>query len=337
MTKHILFLAISATLGVAAYSSFSITTLILIILFLSFLYVHFNGNTKMVLVNLVNLLLFATMAYVSELRHETLYTGEEHRFQITFIEQPNVDGNLLKAKVMTNQKEKLQLRYNISTEAEKTTLESNLAIGLTCIVNGSLVEPEASRNENSFNYQRYLKQQNIHWILKVEHMAWNHCSVTDSSFVIRLKNFRKQGIAYVNEHFPPQSSGFVTALLFGDQTYIDEEILTNYQRLGLVHLLAISGLHVSFLTGILFFLGIRIGVTREKMMMVILIFLPMYAILSGATPSVLRACLTAILFSLFYYGKKECQQSWSLGLCMYSCYLFSLICYLILVFSSPLL
>ena len=56
-------------------------------------------------------------------------------------------------------------------------------------------------------------------------------------------------------------------------------------------------------------------------MMVILIFLPMYAILSGATPSVLRACLMAMLFFFFYYGKKECQQSWSLGLCMY-CLLF---------------
>ncbi len=314
MTKHILFLAISATLGVAAYSSFSITTLILIILFLSFLYVHFNGNTKIVLVNLVNLLLFATVAYVSELRHETLYTGEEHRFQITFIEQPNVDGNLLKAKVMTNQKEKLQLRYTISTEAEKMKLESNLPIGLTCIANGSLVEPEASRNENSFNYQRYLKQQNIHWILKVEHMTWNHCSVTDSSFVTRLQNFRQQGIAYVNEHFPPQSSGFVTALLFGDQTYIDEENLTNYQRLGLVHLLAISGLHVSFLTGILFFLGIRIGITREKMMGVILLFLPMYTILSGGTPSVLRACLMAMLFFLLLLWKKRISAIMAIGL-----------------------
>ncbi|MBR8645251.1 ComEC/Rec2 family competence protein [[Brevibacterium] frigoritolerans] len=51
---------------------------------------------------------------------------------------------------------------------------------------------------------------------------------------------------HIREHFPEESSGFVTALIFGDQRYIDEGDLTNYQRLGLVHLLAISGLHVSF-------------------------------------------------------------------------------------------
>ena len=59
-------------------------------------------------------------------------------------------------------------------------------------------------------------------------------------------------------------------------------------------------------------------------MMVILIFLPIYAILSGATPSVLRACLMAMLFFRFYYGKKECQRLWSIG-----------IVYLLLLFIQP--
>ena len=182
-----------------------------------------------------------------------MYTGKEKSVQITFIKQPIVDGNLLKAKVRTEQKEKLQLQYKISTEEEKNNLERNLPIGLTCLANGSLIEPESSRNENSFNYQQYLKQQNIHWILKAENIKWSHCRTTNSSIVTKLKNFRQQGIAYINEYFPSTSSGFVTALLLGDQTYIDEVVLTNYQRLGIVHLLAISGLHVSFLTGMLFF------------------------------------------------------------------------------------
>ena len=240
------------------------------------------------------------------------------------MEQPIFDGNLLKAKVLTEQKEEVQLHYKILTEEEKNKLESNLQIGLTCLAKGSLIQPEANRNENSFNYQQYLKQQNIHWILKAENIKWSHCSFNNSSVITKLKNFRQQGIAYVNEHFPSTSSGFVTALLFGDQTYIDEDVLINYQRLGIVHLLAISGLHVSFLTGMLFFLGIRIGVTRERMMIIILIFLPMYAILSGATPSVLRACWMAMLFTFLLLWKKRMSAITAIG-----------IVYLVMLFIQP--
>lgn len=324
MTKHILFLAVSASFGVVANSSFQIKLFLWIFLFFCLLFYRFNGNGTILLLNLTSLLLFYSAAYVSEWRHETNYAGEEKKFQITFKEQSNIDGNLLTAVVTTSQKENLQLRYNISTEAEKNTLESNLPIGLTCLVKGSLVEPEANRNENGFNYQQYLKQKHIHWILKADFLSWTNCRMVDSSLVTKLQNFRKRGIIYVNEHFPPEASGFVTALLFGDQTYIDEEILTNYQRLGIVHLLAISGLHVSFLTGMLFYLGIRIGVTREKMVVVLLLFLPVYAILSGAAPSVLRACCMAMLFFSLLLWKKRVSASATIG-----------IVYLFMLFVQP--
>lgn len=314
MTKHILFLAVSATLGVTANSFFQIKLFLLIFLFFVFLYIRFNGNGKILLVNLINLLLFYTLAYSSDMMHKSVYSGTEKSFQITFNEQSIVDGNLLKAKVMTEQKEVFQLYYKMFTEEEKNYLNSHLQIGLTCLAKGSLSKAESSRNENSFNYQRYLKQQNIHWQLKAENIEWSNCSTTNSSVVTKLKNFRQRGITYVNEHFPSTSSGFVTALIFGDQTYIDEVVLTNYQRLGIVHLLAISGLHVSFLTGMIFYLGIRIGITRERMMIVILIFLPMYAILSGASPSVLRACCMAMLFTFLILRKKRLSAIASIGI-----------------------
>ena len=314
MTKHILFLAVSATLGVTANSFFSFTLSLLIFLFFIFLYIRFKGQGKILFVHLLILMLFYTAAYTSELRHETGYTGNETSFQITFNEQPIVDGNLLKAKIITEQEEKLQLNYKILTEQEKHALERNLAIGTTCLANGTLKKPESNRNENSFNYQQYLKQQSIHWVLKAEKITWSHCTVMNSSIIIKLKKFRQQGITYINEHFPSTSSGFVTALLLGDQTYIDEEVLTNYQRLGLVHLLAISGLHVSFLTGVLFFVGIRLGVTRERMMVILLLFLPVYAILSGAAPSVLRACLMTMLIILLLLWKKRMSVILSIGL-----------------------
>ncbi|MFB5283793.1 DNA internalization-related competence protein ComEC/Rec2 [Peribacillus sp. Hz7] len=324
MPTHILFLAVSATLGVAAHSSFQVKFILYILLFFCFLYYRFNGQLNILLMNGVTLLVFYMAAYLSDVYHQTGYTGEESSFEITFSTQPSVDGNLLKAAVTTSTKEILQLRYTIPSEMEKKAIETNLQIGLICPATGSLLEPEKNRNENSFNYKRYLQQQHIYWILEANSIVWADCRVGKKSIVTTLQQVRQAGITYVNVHFPSEAGSFVNALLFGDQTYISEEILTNYQRLGIVHLLAISGLHVSFLTGLLFYGGIRIGITREKMMMVILVCLPMYAILSGAAPSVLRACCMAMLFFLLLLWKKKVSASGTIG-----------VVYLLLLFVQP--
>ena len=66
MTKHILFLAVSATLGVTANSFFQFKLLLLILLFFVFLYVRFNGNSKTLFVHFMTLMLFYAAAYSSD-------------------------------------------------------------------------------------------------------------------------------------------------------------------------------------------------------------------------------------------------------------------------------
>ncbi|MFS0595943.1 DNA internalization-related competence protein ComEC/Rec2 [Peribacillus frigoritolerans] len=205
------------------------------------------------------------------------------------------------------------LRYKITTKLEQEKLSQFLRIGLSCPAEGTLQIPEKNRNENSFDYQRYLFRHGTHWIFKADSISFQECKEGGNSILLSIRNLRLKGIAYIREHFPEESSGFVTALIFGDQRYIDEGDLTNYQRLGLVHLLAISGLHVSFLTGVLFYIGIRVGITRERMMMAILLFLPVYMLLSGASPSVVRSCSMAMLFFLLLLFKKRISAGAAIG------------------------
>ncbi len=102
---------------------------------------------------------------------------------------------------------------------------------------------------------------------------------------------RKHIISFTNSLLPPDSTGIVQALTVGDRFYVEDEVLTAYQKLGVVHLLAISGLHVGILTAGLFYIMIRLGITREKASILLLLFLPLYVMLTGAAPSVLRAAL----------------------------------------------
>ena len=115
-------------------------------------------------------------------------------------------------------------------------------------------------------------------------MNLSSCTPYKKSLLSFFQSIRQDGIIYVKEHFPKESAPLAIALLFGERDFIPEDILTSYQKLGIIHLLAISGLHVAMLGGMIFYFGIRLGVPREKMTTVLLVFLPCYALITGAAP-----------------------------------------------------
>ncbi|EAH0028663.1 ComEC/Rec2 family competence protein, partial [Listeria monocytogenes] len=83
------------------------------------------------------------------------------------------------------------------------------------------------------------------------------------------------------------------------------EMYEVYQQMGVVHLLAISGLHVNLLIGAIYFLLLKFGITRERAITCLLVFLPFYVILTGANPPVIRAAtMTALLLLSEKYTTK---------------------------------
>ncbi|MEC2054354.1 DNA internalization-related competence protein ComEC/Rec2 [Peribacillus psychrosaccharolyticus] len=302
MAKSLIMAAFSATLGVAVISFpgwKSITCILLYFLFL-FLTQRMNHLFYYFLIFII----FVLVASWNNHRNVTTFSGTETQQIVYFTDQPDIDGNILRGKVDTLTGEQLMLQYKIKSEQEKVQLQAGLKFGVSCPITGNLAKPERRRNPNGFDYKRYLELHSIYWIFKADTLSLPTCSAAKQTFVQSIRDFRSEAIIYVNEHFPKESSGFVNALLFGDQKWIDEDELVTYQRLGLVHLLAISGLHVSFLAGFLFYLGIRVGVTRERMTLIMLLLLPIYIVLSGASPSVLRSCFMAMLFFAASLSKK---------------------------------
>ncbi|MDF2670385.1 MAG: internalization-related competence protein ComEC/Rec2, partial [Paenibacillus sp.] len=68
-----------------------------------------------------------------------------------------------------------------------------------------------------------------------------------------------------------------------------------FSKLGLTHILAISGLHVAvFVAGCLFLLRV-LGFTKEKALIITLAFVPIYTAIAGGSPSVVRAGLMAMI------------------------------------------
>lgn len=94
----------------------------------------------------------------------------------------------------------------------------------------------------------------------------------------------------------PQNGALARALLLGDKTRLSDEEYAAFQNAGIVHLLAVSGLHISVLAEALrLFLRKVLRFSRRTAYWTVLPFLLLYAAVTGFPASILRA---AICFAL---------------------------------------
>lgn len=234
-------------------------------------------------------LVFITVGYIDSVLFETEYTGREKSFLILFDDEIQVEGDLLFAYAKSMPaNEKLALRYRIKSVSEQQSIQELLIPGMSCQASGSLNSPSPARNPNAFDYQKYLQHNKISWTLDVDTLSLKTCS-KQTSTLTALKAFRQREVARIKDMLPKETSALAAALIFGERNLFDHETERSYQKIGIVHLLAISGLHVGLLTGMMYFILIRVGVTKEKTDILLMAFLPVYAIITGLAPPVVRA------------------------------------------------
>lgn len=89
--------------------------------------------------------------------------------------------------------------------------------------------------------------------------------------------------------------GIAAALVLGDKSFLDKELKSAYSESGAIHVLAVSGLHVGLVYGFFFWilnqLSLFISLGQRTKSGLLLLLLVVYAIFTGASPSVCRAVL----------------------------------------------
>lgn len=171
-----------------------------------------------------------------------------------------------------------------------------ISSGSHCDISGSLFKPEPASNPHQFDYRTYLLQQGIVYQLYIDNISEVTC---EPSYVFHLMNkIRLQLFQSTLEKLDDEVTAWLHALVLGDDSRIDEAVIDIFQRWSLSHILAISGLHVGIIVGLLYVALVRSTLwTKETSQWIIMFFLPIYAFIAGGQPSVLRASLM-VLFAL---------------------------------------
>lgn len=113
---------------------------------------------------------------------------------------------------------------------------------------------------------------------------------------------RQQLLSVIDSCFPEDAAAFSKALLLGDRTGIDYETNTNFKVSGIMHIIAVSGLHVSILFTLIY------TICFKRRWLVALIGIPtlcLFAAVGGFSPSVVRACIMQGLMMLAMLVDKE--------------------------------
>lgn len=154
-----------------------------------------------------------------------------------------------------------------------------------------------------FDYAAYLRKQEIWFQAVINKSEW--ISVSRDS--VELEPSFKRDVALIRYSLirkmhsgglDPPAQAFISALVLGYKKDLDPQLKEQFTSIGVVHVLAVSGLHIGIIYWVLqklFFFLLMIKGGRYLNVFVVLGFLWFYVFLAGFSPSVLRA---AFMFSL---------------------------------------
>lgn len=156
---------------------------------------------------------------------------------------------------------------------------------------GTLVKTEKNHIPLLFNYQRYLKENNIKGI------------ITDITYqkvkkTISIYSLHQKILNYFNLQFKGKTLAFLKALLIGDKTSLGDKLSDEISRVGIGHLFVISGLHMNVLQKIVEKLLKLFRVPKASHTIIIIAFFFLYFLITLYLISILRVLLVFLISSI---------------------------------------
>ncbi len=191
--------------------------------------------------------------------------------------------------------------------------------GEELVIRAQLSRPYRFGNTGSFDYPSFLASRGIQIVGRILSPAHIHPLAKDFSRIHSLRYLPERIRLTVREQldktFHPQQAGIYRALLIGDRSGIDPETLEDFKASGCMHILAISGLHLSLLASALFVICYWLARRSQYLMLrfsakklALLVTIPPlcgYALLAGAQTPVLRSLIMVLIFILAFCVNRQ--------------------------------
>ena len=194
---------------------------------------------------------------------------------------------------------------------QKDSLSENLEIGDMICFAPKLKDVAPPKNPNEFDFRAYLSYHSIHQQAYLKSNQWKLLKTPQYSNLFKLANTSRKKLIKIlkDKGLNGKELAVGSALILGYKDGIDPQLKRAYSSAGAIHVLAVSGLHV----GVIFMIFSRLFSFFKKMKygyilkaILLLIILWIYALLTGLSPSIMRA---ATMFSGIVIAKATRRNS----------------------------
>lgn len=268
-------------------------------------YIISNKNIKRyynLLINKKMLIIFIVASIISNT--VTLYKNASYESKYENIEDSNFIAIVVsdaKEKEYYNQYKIKVISINNDKQYANTYLlinlkeNINLEYGDKISFNGEYKQPDVQRNYKGFSYKNYLKSIGIYGTVKADTVTKLGKENVNPILKIanKLRNYIKENIE--NNVQDDDKRNLSLGILLGYDDELSNTVKEQFSDSGLSHILAVSGMHVSYVVmGVTLVLK-RIKLPKKITSTITILFLVLFIFLTGEMPSVKRACIMTML------------------------------------------
>jgi competence protein ComEC len=179
-----------------------------------------------------------------------------------------------------------------------------LEYGDQIIVNKQLSPIPNPGNPAAFDYRQYCANHQLYHQVFLRENEWVVLpSKNKKLWASIIFSVRTKTVTILEKYLGKNDeSAIAKALLIGYKVDLDKDLVQAYSNAGVVHIIAISGLHIGIIYSVLFWLFSILPFTKKSKafrLLLIVSGLWFFALVTGASPSVLRA---ALMFSFIILG-----------------------------------
>lgn len=187
---------------------------------------------------------------------------------------------------------------------QKDSLSEQLNVGDVISFEPKLENVPAPKNPNEFDFRKYLSFHLIHQQAFLRSNNWKLIQPAKGG-ILKFSNDRRTYLiaSLKKQGITGKNLAVASALILGYKDNLDPQLKSAYSSAGAMHVLAVSGLHVGVIFLIFnqlfsFFEKIKHGKIIKGILLILILWT--YAILTGLSPSVMRA---ATMFSFIVAAK----------------------------------
>ncbi|MGK0366836.1 MAG: competence protein ComEC, partial [Saprospiraceae bacterium] len=213
---------------------------------------------------------------------------------------------LLVDKLRSDSSKFHQASGNILVYINRDSLSENLEYGDRVSVFGTVRKLTGAKNPNAFNFKDFQHYQNIHYQLFLKENEWKISEKNGGNPLFKFAFKQRREFLHILRKYLPDTESFSvgSALILGYKDEMDEEVRDAYAKTGAMHVLAVSGLHVGLIYLIIGFIFDKIMRWDSRKIRylrgaICLISVWLFALLTGMSPSVMRA---STMFSIIIIG-----------------------------------